>query len=467
LALHLYNSLGRKVYPFEPLRAGEVRMYTCGPTVWNYAHVGNFRTFVFEDILRRYLKFKGYKVTQVMNITDVEDKIIKGMKQSGKTLEDLTLFYERAFMEDLSTLNIERAEVYPRATKHIPEMVELIKTLMQKGYAYRADDGSVYYDVSKFERYGELSGIRPSQLVAGARVKNDSYDKDEANDFALWKAWDADDGEVFWETELGKGRPGWHIECSAMSMKYLGETFDIHTGGIDNRFPHHENEIAQSEAATGKEFVRCWLHSDFLNVSGEEMHKSVGNVVTLRQLTEKGWKPRAIRLFLIGAHYRDKLDLTDESLQQAKSNLARIDAFSARLKEAQVQEDGPGGVGFSSSFLAEFESAMDDDLNVAEALAALYGFMRTINTLIDSGGLSRPGRDAVAEALRRVDSVLGVMQPDEVSTVSARVEEMIREREEARRRRDYKRADEIRAQLKKKGIALEDRPGGGVSWKAE
>ncbi len=213
--------------------------------------------------------------------------------------------------------------------------------------------------------------------------------------------------------------------------------------------------------------MRCWLHSDFLNVSGEEMHKSVGNVVTLRQLTEKGWKPRAIRLFLIGAHYRDKLDLTDESLQQAKSNLARIDAFSARLKEAQVQEDGPGGVGFSSSFLAEFESAMDDDLNVAEALAALYGFMRTINTLIDSGGLSRPGRDAVAEALRRVDSVLGVMQPDEVSTVSARVEEMIREREEARRRRDYKRADEIRAQLKKKGIALEDRPGGGVSWKAE
>ncbi|MDA4134945.1 MAG: cysteine--tRNA ligase, partial [Thaumarchaeota archaeon] len=358
MALHLYNSLGRKVTPFAPLREGEVRMYTCGPTVWNYAHIGNFRTFVFEDVLRRYLKFKGYRVTQVMNITDVEDKIIKGMKQSGKSLEDLTTFYERAFMEDLTTLNIERAEFYPRATKHIPEMVDLIKTLMQKGYAYRADDGSVYYDVSKFEKYGELSGIRPSQLVAGARVKNDSYDKDQANDFALWKAWDEDDGEVFWETELGKGRPGWHIECSAMSMKYLGETFDIHTGGIDNRFPHHENEIAQSEAATGKEFVRTWLHSDFLNVSGEEMHKSVGNVVTLRQLTEKGWKPRAIRLFLIGAHYRDKLDLTDESLQQAKSNIARIDAFSSRLRDAKVTDDGPGGVGFSSSFLAEFEGAM-------------------------------------------------------------------------------------------------------------
>ncbi len=442
-------------------------MYTCGPTVWNYAHVGNFRTFVFEDVLRRYLKFKGYKVTQVKNITDVEDKIIKGMKQSGRALEDLTDFYERAFMEDLATLNIEKAEFYPRATKHIPEMVELIKTLMQKGYAYRADDGSVYYDVSKFEKYGELSGIRPSQLVAGARVKNDSYEKDQANDFALWKAWDEDDGEVFWETELGKGRPGWHIECSAMSMKYLGETFDIHTGGIDNRFPHHENEIAQSEAATGKKFVRYWLHSDFLNVSGEEMHKSVGNVVTLRQLTEKGWKPRAIRLFLIGAHYRDKLDLTDESLQQAKSNIARIDAFSSRLRDAKVTDDGPGGVGFSSSFLAEFEGAMDDDLNVAEALAALYGFLRTINTLIDSGGLSRPGRDAVVEALRKVDSVLGVLDREVDPGIADHVLSLIREREEARRRRDYKRADEIRTQLKIEGITLEDRLGGGVSWKVE
>ena len=315
-------------------------MYTCGPTVWNYAHIGNFRTFVFEDVLRRYLKFKGYKVTpgdehhRRRGQDNQGDEAIRKIPRGP----DLVL-RARVHGGSLTTLNIERAEVYPRATKHIPEMVDLIKTLMQKGYAYRADDGSVYYDVSKFERYGELSGIRPSQLVAGARVKNDSYDKEQANDFALWKAWDADDGEVFWETELGKGRPGWHIECSAMSMKYLGETFDIHTGGIDNRFPHHENEIAQSEAATGKEFVRFWLHSDFLNVSGEEMHKSVGNVVTLRQLTEKGWKPRAIRLFLIGAHYRDKLDLTDESLQQAKSNIARIDGFF----RAPQGSPGPGG----------------------------------------------------------------------------------------------------------------------------
>ncbi len=467
MALYLYNSLGRKLSLFEPLREGEVRMYTCGPTVWNYAHIGNFRTFVFEDVLRRYLKFKGFKVTQVMNITDVEDKIIKGMKAFNKSLDELTSYYERAFMEDLTALNIERAEFYPRATRHIPEMVELIKTLMQKGYAYRAEDGSVYFDVSKFGRYGDLSGIRPSQLVAGARVKNDSYEKDQANDFALWKAWDADDGDVFWETELGKGRPGWHIECSAMSMKYLGETFDIHTGGIDNRFPHHENEIAQSEAATGKKFVRYWLHSDFLNVKGEEMHKSVGNVVTLRELTEKGWKPRAIRLFLIGAHYRDKLDLTDDSLMQAKSNIARMDSFAKRIRESPAAENGERGVPESASFLEEFERAMDDDLNMAEALAALYGFQRTINSLIDTGGLSGTGRLAVIEALRRVDSVLGVMQPEEDGVVSARVEGLIRDREDARRRRDYRRADEIRAQLKKEGISLEDKPGGGVSWKAD
>jgi cysteinyl-tRNA synthetase len=465
LALRLYNSLGREVSLFEPIKEGEVRMYTCGPTVWNYAHLGNYRTFVFEDILRRYLKFKGFAVTQVMNITDVEDKIIKGMKLFNKSLEELTAHYERAFMDDIASLNIERAEVYPHATKHIPEMVELIRTLMRKGYAYRADDGSIYYDVSKFERYGDLSGIRPSQLVAGARVKSDSYDKDQANDFALWKAWDEDDGDVFWETELGKGRPGWHIECSAMSMKYLGETFDIHTGGIDNKFPHHENEIAQSEAATGKKFVRYWLHSDFLNVKGEEMHKSVGNVVTLRELVEKGWKPRVIRLFLLSAHYRDKLDLTDESLQQARTNIARMDAFAKRLQEAGAVPEGSEGVSQSRAFLDEFERAMDDDLNVAQALAALYGLQRAVNSLIDSGGLSRSGREAVLAALKRADSVLGVMQPEVAAPISARVEELIHAREDARRRRDYRRADEIREQLRREGITIEDKPGGGTSWR--
>jgi len=465
LALRLYNSLGRELSAFTPLEVGEVRMYTCGPTVWNYAHIGNFRTFVFEDVLRRYLKFKGYHVTQVMNITDVEDKIIKGMKLLNLSLVDLTSKFEQAFMDDISSLNVEKAEVYPHATKHIPEMVELIKTLLAKGYAYRAEDGSIYYDVSKFESYGALSGIRPSELVAGARVKNDSYEKDQANDFALWKAWDADDGEVFWDTELGKGRPGWSIECSAMSMKYLGETFDIHTGGIDNKFPHHENEIAQSEAATGKKFVRYWLHSEFLNVRGEEMHKSSGNIVTFRELTEQGWKPRVIRLFLISAHYRDRLDLTDESLQQAKTNIARMDSFAERVRDCAVDPGGSAGVAETTRMLEEFERAMDDDLNIAQALAALYGFMREVNSLIDSGRLSASGREAIVGALGRVDSVLGVMQPATAAPLSARADALIREREEARRRRDFKRADEIRVQLKSEGISIEDKPGGGTSWK--
>ncbi|MGA2665136.1 MAG: cysteine--tRNA ligase, partial [Nitrososphaerales archaeon] len=409
------------------------------------------------------------------NLTDVEDKIIIGMKRSGKGLKELTDFYSAAFMADLDSLNIERAEAYPRATDHIAEMVELIEVLVQKGYAYRGDDGSYYYDISKFDRYGELSGIRKAELKTGARVANDHYEKDEARDFALWKAWDEGDGEVFWETRLGKGRPGWHIECSAMAMKYLGESFDIHTGGKDLRFPHHENEIAQSEAATGERFVRYWLHADFLHIKGEEMHKSVGNVVTFRELTEKGWDPRAIRLFLISAHYRDTLNLTDESLQQATTNIARLDAFARRLREvalvgerataaADVDDDG-GGVAQSAAFVRDFGAAMDDDLNVPEALGALYGFLRSVNSLIDSGGLTSRGRDAVSDALQRVDSVLGVMRPVRAASgVSARVEALIREREDARRRRDFRRADEIRAQLKEEGVEIEDRPGGTTSW---
>ncbi|MDA4113087.1 MAG: cysteine--tRNA ligase [Thaumarchaeota archaeon] len=465
--LRLYNSLGRKLSVFKPMKEGEVRMYTCGPTVWNYAHIGNFRTFVSEDILRRYLIFKGYKVKQAKNLTDVEDRIIEGIKKTGKSLADLTDFYARAFMEDLDALNIQRAEDYPRATRHIPEMEAMIKSLLNSGHAYRAEDGSVYFSIRTFKRYGELSGVKVDELKEGARVSADHYEKLGAHDFALWKAWDANDGDVFWESELGRGRPGWHIECSAMAIEYLGDSFDIHTGGKDLRFPHHENEIAQSEAATGKRFAKYWLHSGFLRINGEEMHKSLGNMVTLRELLEKGWKPRAIRLFLIGAHYRDELNLTDESLQQAKTNISKMDTFARRLQEAPANGTGSEGVTQSGSFLKEFEQAMDDDLNVPEALAAFYGFQRTINSLIDSGRLSKHGRDAALAALLRVDSVLGVMQPEKQAPVSARVERLILERDEARRRRDYARSDEIRAQLKKEGITIEDKPGGGTSWKID
>jgi cysteinyl-tRNA synthetase len=453
--------MGRRLQTFRPLKKGEVRMYTCGPTVWNYAHVGNYRTFVFEDLLRRYLKFKGYRVTQVMNITDVEDNIIKGMRQFNKGLRELTSFYEAAFREDLRTLNVEPAEVYPRATEHIADMVTLIKRLIDKGFAYRGDDGSYYYDISKFPRYGALSGVRPRELKAGARVSQDHYEKEQANDFALWKAWDRDDGEVFWDTELGKGRPGWHIECSAMSMKYLGEEFDIHTGGVDNRFPHHENEIAQSEAATGKKFVRYWLHSAHLNISGAEMHKSVGNAVCLVDLINDGWDPSSIRLFLISSRYRDQADLRRRQLEQARAQVGRLQDFIARLGGAAGE--GSGGASLAKEFLVEFEKAMDDDLNTPKALAALFRFVKEANSLMDDGGVGREGALQMLEAMRRADSVLGVLKFEE-EVLPERILELIAAREEARRRRDFDAADRIRDQLLGEGIVLEDSPKGTL-WK--
>jgi cysteinyl-tRNA synthetase len=462
LALKLYNSMGRTLQVFTPLKEGEVRMYTCGPTVWNYAHIGNFRTFVFEDLLRRYLRFKGFRVTQVMNITDVEDNIIKGMKEFGKSRKELTDFFERAFREDLDTLGVEPADVYPRATEHIPEMVALIKKLLDGGYAYRVDDGSYYYDITKFPAYGALSGIRPGELKAGARVAQDHYEKNEANDFALWKAWDPEDGEVFWQTELGKGRPGWHIECSAMAMKYLGEEFDIHTGAVDNRFPHHENEIAQSEAATGRRFVRYWLHAAHLGISGAEMHKSVGNVVYLRDLVKEGWNPRSIRLFLVSGRYRDPSELADDQLRQASAQTRRLQDFVSRLRGAEGEPDEAGGE-LAPQLLAGFEEAMDDDLNTPAALAAIFEAVKKGNALIDSGKMGREGARRLMEALRRVDSVLGVIDFGE-EALPEKAALLIARREEARLRKDFAEADRIRAQLLEEGIVIEDSPKGTV-WK--
>lgn len=460
MVLKLYNSMGRKKMVFSPLRGKTVRMYTCGPTVWNYAHIGNFRTYVFEDLLRRYLKFKGFKVKQVMNITDVEDKIIMGMKQFRKSRKELAEFYEYAFMEDSLTLRIERAEAYPRATENIPEMVELIKKLMRKGFAYKADDGSTYFAVSKFKRYGRLAGIKPSELKAGARVAQDHYEKEEANDFALWKAWDEGDDEVYWETELGKGRPGWSIECSAMSMKYLGESFDIHTGGMDNKFPHHENEIAQSEAATGKRFVKYWLHSEHLHFRGEEMHKSLGNVVYLRDLVKQGRSPLTVRLFLLGSRYRDALDFTEAQLDQAEAQRGRLQGLISRLRSVK---GGQKGNGLSSSLLAGFSKAMDDDLNTPKALAAIFTFAKRTNTLIDEARIGEGAADEIISALRRVDSVLGVMDFEE-EPLPEELRVTIETREAARRAGDYQKSDQLRAELLEKGIVVEDTPRGTV-WK--
>jgi len=462
MVLTLYNSLGRKLQKFEPIKEGEVKMYCCGPTVWNYAHIGNFRTFVFEDLLRRYLKFKGLRVYQVMNITDVEDKIIKGIKESHKPLKEHTRFYEAEFMADMQSLGVEKAELYPRATDNIQEMVSLIKVLLDKGYAYRAPNGSIYYSVSRFKNYGALSGIRLDSLKPAGRVESDHYEeKMEAADFALWKAWDPDDGDVFWETELGKGRPGWSIECSAMSMKYLGDTFDIHTGGMDNKFPHHENEIAQSEAATGKKFVNYWLHSEFLNIRGAEMHKSVGNVVYLRDLVKAGWDPIVVRLFLISSRYRDPVDLTDTSLEQARAQRARIDDFILRLKSVEGPNSNP--LEASEKFLKQFEVDMDDDLNTPKALSTLFTYLKRMNTLIDSNSVGREEASKAISALKRVDSVLGIMDFKE-EKLPPRLAALLARRDEARKRKDFAESDKLREELLAEGIVVEDTPTGS-RWK--
>jgi len=478
LVLVLYNSLGRRLSPFKPVSGKRVKMYTCGPTVYNFAHIGNFRTFVFEDVLRRYLKRKGYRVVQVKNITDVEDRIIEGMKKTGKSLQELTDYYTKAFMEDLDTLNIQRAEHYPRATEFIEDMVKAVESLVKKGYAYRAEDGSIYYSIKKFPRYGRLSGIRQADVKTGTRVAVDHYEKMGANDFALWKAWVPDDGSVFWETRLGKGRPGWHIECSVMAMKYLGGSFDVHTGGKDLKFPHHENEIAQSEALTGKRFVKVWLHSEFLNIGGEKMSKSLGNMITLRDLLEEAWSPRAIRLFLISGHYRDELNLTDDSLRQADATMKSIDEFFARLSRGQrsaAKGKASLGARLAKSTLGEFDKAMDDDLGSPKALAALFGFQRKVNKLIDSKRLVLGDYEAIMDSLEQIDEVLGIMQFWSKKPVAgaegsrSKADDsdgnaLVGRREDARRLKDFARADAIRDQLKERGVVVQDTPEGPV-WR--
>jgi cysteinyl-tRNA synthetase len=462
--LKLFNSYGRRVKTFRPQRRDEVRMYTCGPTVWNFAHIGNFRTFAFEDILRKYLKFKGYKVTQVMNITDVEDKIIEGIKTTGKNLKELTEFYTTAFMEDIEKLNIEKAEHYPRATENIDGMVSMIERLIEKRYGYKADDGSVYFAIGRFKRYGKLSGIKPKELKSGTRVSEDHYEKAEARDFALWKAWDKEDGDVYWVTRLGKGRPGWHIECSVMSIKYLGETFDIHTGGIDNKFPHHENEIAQSEAATGKKFVRYWLHSQFLNVRSQKMSKSLANFITLRELIGQGWEPRTIRSFLISAHYRDEMNLTDDALKQTRAFLERMDEFVRRL--ASVKSQGEIGVGtrLARRFVKAFTKSMDEDLNTPKAFAALASLIRNANQEIDAKTLLANDALAILNSLRHVDSVLGIMESKDQRELPEELALLLTQRNEARAKRDYQLADELRQKLRSGGIIVQDTQDGTV-WR--
>lgn len=465
--IHFFNTLTRKKEKFVPLEKGKVKMYTCGPTVYDYAHIGNFRAFIFEDLLRRWLEYRGFQVTQIMNITDVDDKTIKGSRKKQMPIKEYTEYYTKAFFEDIEALNIQKATLYPKATEHIPEMISLIKKLLEKGYAYKGEDGSIYYSISKFKDYGKLSKIKIEELKPGARVKVDEYEKEEARDFALWKAWDEEDGDVFWETELGKGRPGWHIECSAMSMKYLGETFDIHCGGVDNMFPHHENEIAQSEAATGKKFVNYWLHNEHLLVEGKKMAKRYGNYYTLRDLLAKGYSPTAIRYLLMSTHYRQQLNFTFEGLEAAKNAVDRLTSFTHRLLDANGKESGEKITQLMAQVQKNFEEAMDDDLNISVALAALFDFVREVNKLMDNNLLSKKEAEEVYNLMLRFDKVLGVIgKAKKEEKLPKEAEELIRKREEARKAKDWKTADKIRDQLKAMGVIVEDTPQ-GVKWRIE
>jgi cysteinyl-tRNA synthetase len=463
--LKFRNTLSGKVEEFRPLREGEVRLYYCGPTVWDYGHLGNFRSAIAADLVRRYLKFKGFKVTHVMNITDVEDRIIAKSQEAGLSLDDYTAKYIDALWEDFDSLGCERPEVIPRATRHIPEMVTLIEKLVASGHAYESD-GSVYYRIASFPEYGKLSKINFEGNIAGAsdRIDTDRYEKEDARDFALWKE-PASPTEPAWDSSLGRGRPGWHIECSAMSMKYLGETFDIHAGGIDLVFPHHENEIAQSEGATGKEFVRYWIHFEHLKVDGETMSKSKGNYYTFRDVAAKGYSGGAVRYFLLSVPYNKQINFTFEALAGAEKTLAGLRDFKARLTEAKAT---PGlNEQLHEATLAaaeEFEAGMDDDLNTSVALAVIHNLTRVVNTALARKKLQEENKRELMELLNRFDTVLNIFGDVKPEMLDSEVQSLIDERQEARRRRDFNRADEIRIELADRGIVLEDTKD-GVRWK--
>ena len=463
--LKFRNTLSGKIEEFRPLHEGEVSMYYCGPTVWEYGHIGNFRSNVNADILRRYLKFKGFKVTHVMNITDVEDRIIAKSQEAGLSIDDYTAKYIAALWEDSDALGIERPDVVPRATRHIPEMIDLIERLLETNHAYKSD-GSIYYRITSFPEYGKLSKINFSGNITGGseRIDTDKYEKEDARDFALWKLV-GEDEEPGWDAPFGRGRPGWHIECSAMSMKYLGETFDIHAGGMDLQFPHHENEIAQSEGATGKQFAKYWIHSEFLKIDDVTMSKSKGNFFTFRDLREQGYSALAIRYLLLSVPTRKQLNFTFEGLQGAESTVERLRNFRQLVTESKTTPGSEENVATKISVaVADFESAMDDDFNTAAALAAVHDLVREINTVMSADVLRTDDRAAVLDAISRFDSVLGIFGREDAEMLDAEIEALIEERQCARRDRNFARSDEIRDLLAEKGIVLEDTKD-GVRWK--
>jgi cysteinyl-tRNA synthetase len=464
MALRFYNTLTQQVEDFVPLHGNEVRMYTCGPTVYNYAHIGNLRTFTFEDVLRRWLIARGYRLNHVMNITDVEDKIIRSALAQGKSIADYTETYTKAFLDDAASLRLQRPERLVKATEHIAEMVDAVEQLQQKGFTYTSE-GSVYYRIATFPEYGKLSHNDFSGIRAGARVDVDEYDKADARDFVLWKA--KKNGEPSWNTRVGDGRPGWHIECSVMAMKYLGETLDIHAGGVDLIFPHHENEIAQSEAITGRQFARYWLHSEHLSVDMQKMSKSVGNIYTLRDIVDMGYAPEALRYLLASVPYRKKLNFSLEGLKAASTSIERLRNYKLRLETAKLPEGAdPEIEERTRESLRKFEEALDDDLNTAEALASVFEYVRDTNTMMDAGQFKGGNAAGALDLLARFDAIFDVLNPTEKSggISDPEVDRLIAERTQAKKTKDFARADEIRKQLTDAGIILEDTKD-GVRWK--
>jgi cysteinyl-tRNA synthetase len=487
MPLHLYNTLSNKIEEFRPSQDNVVRMYACGPTVYDFGHIGNFRTFVAVDILRRFLKQSGFKLQHVMNITDVDDKIIRNAAREQKSVQEYTRKYEEAFLEDMQTLNLERPEKMVRATEHIGEMAEFIKKLEEKGFAYRTEDGSYYFRIAKFPEYGKLSKKDFSGMEVGARVDVDEYDKDNARDFALWKA--PKEGEAHWDSVIGPGRPGWHIECSVMSMKYLGPSFDLHAGGEDLAFPHHENEIAQSEALTGQIFARFWMHVRFLLVEGKKMSKSEGNFYTLRDLVLQGHKPSSIRFLLTSVPYRKQLNFTTQGLEQAANSVGRLRDFKARIEMAKLEPGRNEAIQqLAEKTRAEMRAGMEDDLNTARALGAIFDMVREANTAADRGELRQDDKSPLLAALDQFDEIFAVIKDDDAEKIAKatewarthgllegsklpastipdeQVEKLVAERTAAKKARDFARSDAIRAQLNEAGIVVEDTKD-GIRWK--
>jgi cysteinyl-tRNA synthetase len=464
MALRFYNTLTQQLEDFAPLAGNEVRMYTCGPTVYNYVHIGNLRTFTFQDILRRWLRARGYTLRHVMNITDVEDKIIRDAARAGKSIFEFTAHYTEAFFEDTAKLRLERPELVVKATDHIAEMVADIEALERNGLTYRSE-GSVYFRISAFPQYGRLSHINLSGNIAGARVDVDEYEKDDARDFVLWKA--RRDGEPSWAAPFGEGRPGWHIECSAMARKYLGDTLDIHTGGVDLTFPHHENEIAQAEGITGKPFVRYWLHAEHLLVDAQKMSKSLGNFYTLRDLLDKGYSPEAIRYLLASVPYRNKMNFTFEGLKAAQTAIDRLRNFELRLKTGRFGDgENPAWTARARAAQERFDAALDDDLNTAAALGPVFEFVRDANAAMDSGEFCAGNLAAARALLARFDAVFDVLRPSvaRAGLADADVERLVAERTAAKKAKDFARADQIRRELESQGVILEDTKD-GVRWR--